>query len=77
MDSPQGPSKEQKKLKPYNTYLKYSGLGLQLLATIAVSGWLGHLVDQYLRLKYPVFMILFGFAGFGGIMYQLYKSISK
>jgi hypothetical protein len=66
-----------KKSKPYNTYLKYSSLGIQLLAAIGVFGFLGYKLDQYLEIKFPAFMLLFGFSAFGGMMYQLYKSINS
>ena len=65
------------KKKPVNSYLKYSGLAFQLLAAIGVCGWLGYKLDQYLGLKLPAFMILFGFLAFGGMMYQVYKSINQ
>ncbi|MEJ1239135.1 AtpZ/AtpI family protein [Chryseolinea sp. T2] len=66
-----------KKLKPYNNYLKYSSLGLQLVAAIALSGWLGYLLDQKLHLQFPAFMLTFGFMAFGGMMYQVYRSIKR
>lgn len=66
-----------KKLNQYNSYLKYSGLAFQLLATIFICGWLGHKIDQWLELKFPAFMISLGFIGFGGIMYQIYRSINR
>lgn len=66
-----------KKLKTYNSYLKYSGLAFQLLAAIGVFGWLGYKLDQYLKIKFPAFMLLFGFAAFVGMMYQIYRSINK
>ena len=65
------------KLKPYNTYLRYSSLGLQLLAAIGVFGWLGYQLDEYLALKFPAFLLLFGFLAFGGMMYQVYRSIKR
>lgn len=65
------------KLKPYNTYLKYSSLAFQLLASIGIFGWLGYKLDQYLQIKFPAFMLLFGFAAFGGMLYQVYRFISK
>lgn len=77
MDSHQEPSQDPKKSNPYNTYLRYSGLGLQLLVTLGVAGWLGYLLDNYLHLTFPVFMLLFGFAAFTGTLYQLYKTISR
>ena len=60
----------------YNTYLKYSGLAFQLLAAIGVFGWLGYLLDKRLNLI-PLFTLLFGFLAFGGMMYQIYRSINK
>jgi len=66
-----------KKLKPYNSYLKYSSLAFQLLAAIGIFGWLGYKLDQYLQLKFPAFLLLFGFAAFGGMMYQVYRSIKN
>jgi F0F1-type ATP synthase assembly protein I len=72
----QEPSPNQKS-KQYNTYLKYSGLAIQLLGAIGIFGWLGHLLDQWLILKFPAFMLLFGFLAFGGMMVQLYRSIKQ
>jgi len=67
----------RKKLKRYNGYLKYSSLAIQLFAAIGLGGWLGYKLDQYLEIKFPAFMLLFGFLAFGGMMYQLYRSINS
>jgi F0F1-type ATP synthase assembly protein I len=66
-----------KKLKTYNSYLKYSSLAFQLLAAIGVFGWLGHKLDQYLNITFPAFMLLFGLVAFAGMMYQVYRSVNK
>ena len=66
-----------KKPSPYNSYLRYSSLAFQLLAAIGVFGWLGYKTDQFLGLTFPVFMLLFGLLAFGGMMYQVYKSINQ
>jgi len=63
--------------KPSNRYLRYSGLGIQLLATLAAGGWLGYVLDQALHLRFPFFLLLFVFLTFGGVIYQLYRTISK
>ncbi len=60
-----------------NSYLKYSGLGLQLLLTILVAGWIGYKIDNFLSFKFPVFMLLLGFGGFAGTLYQLYRKLKK
>ena len=66
-----------KKLKTYNSYLKYSSLAFQLLAAIGVFGWLGHKLDLYLNISFPAFMLLFGLVAFAGMMYQVYRSVNK
>ncbi|MFZ6009663.1 MAG: AtpZ/AtpI family protein [Bacteroidota bacterium] len=71
------PSRPNRKLNQYNNYLKYSGLGLQLLASIGVCGWVGYKLDQWLGIKFPAFMLLLGLLGFAGTMYQVYRSINK
>lgn len=62
--------------KPANTFLKFSGLGLQMLISIGVGAWLGMKLDQYLELKFPVFLLTFVFLIFGALMYQLYRSLN-
>lgn len=60
-----------------NSFIKYSGLGIQMLVTLGVGAWLGLKLDQYLNLKFPVFLITFVFVLFGGLMYQLYRTLNK
>lgn len=76
MDSKHDPSHNSKPSQ-YNSYLKYSGLGIQLLATLGITGWLGYRLDEYLGYQFPVFMLFFGFTGFAASMYQVYRTISK
>ena len=71
------PSTPNRKSSQYNNYLKYSGLAIQLLVTIFVCGWLGYKADQYFGNKYPVIMLVLGFLGFGGSLYQIYRSINR
>jgi F0F1-type ATP synthase assembly protein I len=75
MESPD-PS-PNKKSNQYNSYLRYSGLAVQLLAAIGFFGWLGYFIDSKLGLQFPVFMLLLGFLAFGGMMLQVYRSIKR
>lgn len=63
--------------KEANSYLKWSGLAFQLLGGMGVFGFLGHKLDQYLELKFPAFMLTFGFLAFGAVMYQVYKAVKN
>lgn len=76
MADSQDPSQQQpRKPSQSNSYLRYSGLAIQLLGTIFLTGWIGYKIDQWLDMKFPLFMITLGFLGFGGIMFQVYRSI--
>jgi hypothetical protein len=57
--------------------MKYSSLAIQLLATIAICGWIGHKIDLYLQIQFPAFLLLLGFLGFGGTMFQIYRTINR
>jgi len=58
-----------------NNFLKYSNLGLQMLLVIGAFGWIGLKIDQYLGLKFPVFLLTLILLSFIGIMYRLYRSL--
>lgn len=74
MEQSREPSRRQNQS---SSYLKYTSLAFQLLAVIAVFGWLGYKIDGWLNLSFPAFMLSLGFLGFGGMMYQVYRSINK
>lgn len=63
--------------QPSDSWLKYSTLAIQLLATIALFGWLGFKLDRYLNFTFPLFMFLFGLLAFAGMVYQLYRSLNR
>lgn len=63
--------------KEANSYLKWSGLAFQLLGGMGVFGFLGYKLDQYLELKFPAFMLTFGFLAFGAVMHQVYKAVKN
>ncbi|MCA4894469.1 MAG: AtpZ/AtpI family protein [Cytophagales bacterium] len=63
--------------KEPNLFLKYSSLGIQLLATIGFFGWLGFKIDQYFSFTFPLFLLLFVFASFGGMIYRINRSINE
>jgi hypothetical protein len=68
---------DPKKQKPFNSYLRYSSLAMQLFATIGLAAWAGYKADSYFELKFPVFLLTLVFGAFGGMMYKLYQSVNK
>jgi F0F1-type ATP synthase assembly protein I len=76
-EAPDPSHQPRKKQSQYNSYLKYSGLAVQLLGAIFVCGWIGSRIDRWLEMKLPLFMIVLGLLGFAGVMYQVYRSINR
>jgi len=68
---------ENNKKNQPNTFLKFSGLGIQMVAAIGLAAWLGLKLDKYLGIEFPVFLLTFVFVIFGGMMYQLYRSLNN
>ncbi len=66
-----------KNSKPYNTYLKYGNLTVQLFAAIALAAWGGYKLDQYLGFAFPVFLLSFVLITFTSMMVMVYRSINK
>ena len=73
MEPPRTPTEP----KQSNSWLKYSGLGIQLFGSIGVAAWLGHLLDIYLNLKFPAFLLSFVMLTFGGMLYLTMKQLNK
>ena len=63
--------------KQPNTFLKYSGLALQMMGTLLVFTWLGRLGDEYFNFKTPWLTIVAMLLGLVGVMYKLMKGFSK
>ena len=63
--------------KPFNDYIRYSGLGLQLIALLLAGMALGDWLDGKAGTSKPWFTILFTLVGLGGGLYQLLRDLLK
>ncbi len=60
-----------------NSYLKYAGLGFQMLVTIGGLSYLGHYLDKKWELSTPWLTISLALFGVIASMYQVIKSLNK
>jgi ATP synthase protein I len=60
-----------------NAYLRYSGLGFQMAATIGLGIWIGRKVDEYLGLQQPWLTMLLVMLLFIGFIYKLYVDLTR
>lgn len=68
------PSEKKKVKKQYNSYLKYTGLAMQMVVTIGVAGYIGYWLDQQIGWRFPVLLMLFVLGALFGIIYGIIRS---
>jgi uncharacterized membrane protein YcjF (UPF0283 family) len=72
---------EQHKPKPpkkqLNTYLKYSGMGFQLLASLGIGAWLGSQADAYQQNQTPIWTLVLMFVFLAATMVHIIREIGK
>ncbi|RAI99433.1 putative F0F1-ATPase subunit (Ca2+/Mg2+ transporter) [Chitinophaga skermanii] len=69
----------QKKLPPSNKELlmRYAGLAFQMLAGIGVALFAGYKIDQWVGIRFPLFMIIFSLLALAVLLWQIIKDTSK
>jgi ATP synthase protein I len=68
---------EKPKKQSFNTYIKFSGIGLQMAATIAILAWLGHLLDGHFHTRKPLITLAFMLIGTFFSIYSLIKQLNQ
>jgi F0F1-type ATP synthase assembly protein I len=63
-------------LNPDSDYMKYSGLGVQLAATILIFLFIGIWLDKQLDTKF-IFTLVLTLIGFSGGFYSFYLNVRK
>ncbi len=60
-----------------NNYLKYAGLGFQMLVTIAALSFLGDYLDKRWAFETPWMTIVLALLGIVASTYQVIKTLNK
>jgi F0F1-type ATP synthase assembly protein I len=69
------PKNDQHKKKWLNSYGKYAGLGIQMIAPVLLLSWLGHELDKYLKTGNPWFTLSGAIIGICASMIVLFKTV--
>jgi ATP synthase protein I len=67
----------QKEPNEGKSFVKYSGIGMQLLATIAFGVWLGMKLDTYMGNKQPWGAISLSMIFLVGALYNFIRSVTN
>ena len=60
-----------------NSYLKYAGLGFQMIASILIMAFIGHELDHYLQNNKPILTLVFSLTAVVGLLYKLISNFTK
>ena len=55
-------------------YTRYSGMAFQMMAIIGIFTFIGYKLDKWLRLKYPIFTIVFILLSVFTALYSIVRS---
>lgn len=62
---------------PSNDLMKYAGMATQMIATLGVAIFLGHQLDKYIHLRFPVFLLLFALLSLFHLFWKIYTDSKK
>lgn len=68
---------DENKKKSLNNYIKYSGMGFQMLATIGVFAFIGYKIDEKRHTSEPIFTAILSLVGVVASMYQIIRGLKK
>jgi ATP synthase protein I len=63
--------------KQVNPYLKYSGLGFQLIAALCLGAWLGDWLDKKMENQTPYFTIALLLLFLAAVLTSIIRDLSK
>ena len=66
-----------KEKKYFSAYAKYSAMGFQMFAIIAVFAFIGYKIDQYQNSKTPLWTAFLSLAGVFCALYLVIRSIKN
>lgn len=67
----------EKRKKAVNSYLKYAGLGVEIVAAMLLCIGIGYGLDQYLKNEIPWFTLVFSLIGCGMVIYLMIRALNK
>lgn len=66
----------EKDNRPMNSFVKYSALGFQMLATIGVFAFIGYKLDEAQHHEKPIWTAVLSLIGVAGSLYQVIRQLN-
>ena len=77
MNNNQQKNHHQKQKEQLNKYLRVSGAGFQMLATIALGVFIGYKLDERYSNDQQIYTVIFSLLFIGIALYSVIKQVSK
>jgi len=74
---PEPENKSGQRKRFLGDYARYSNLGFKLIAVILVAFFLGWKLDQWIKLPFPLFTLIFSLAGLAGVLIMMIRDLSS
>jgi len=74
---PQSSNSNSKKKPSSNEWMRYAGLGFQLVGSIMVCIAIGYFLDKWIEPKFPIFLLTFSLLGIVVAMVMLFRLVGK
>lgn len=71
------PQKSDKNKNPLHDYVRYAGLGFEILACILFFAGAGYGLDQWLETEKPWFTLALSLVGCAAAMYLMIRALNK
>jgi len=55
--------------KKFDDFIRYSNLAFEMMAIMGIGTWVGWLIDSWLDLKFPIFLLIFMILSVVGAIY--------
>ncbi len=68
---------QENKRQPYNSFLKYSGIAVQMGATIGLCAWFGHWLDGHFQNSKPLLTLTFLLLGTIASIFTLIRQLKN
>lgn len=68
--------REEALAKPPNKYLKYGGIGAEMIGSVILGSFAGNWLDKKMELDFPVFTIVLIFLGLTATFYHLIRQLN-
>ena len=68
---------EENNKNGFKNYIKFSTMGFQMLATIAIFAFIGYKIDEKRKSNTPLFTAILALAGTVAALYQVIRTLNK